>query len=145
PAMRPRHRARVDRAVEARAEDEVVALLERVDESRERVERVGPVRVAHDDVLAARVREAGEVRAAVAAARLLDDGRSVGGRDLRGLVARPVVDDDHLSVAARRLDPPPRLVDDRADRLLLVEAGDDDGDLRLVRGHGREYAAVALR
>jgi hypothetical protein len=50
--------------------------------------------------------------------------------DLGGAVARAVVDHDHLAGAARALNPLPRVVDDRSDRLFLVEARDEDGDFR---------------
>ena len=46
--------------------------------------------------------DARQVRLAVAAARLGNDRRPVGGRDLRGAVGRAVVDDDHLAVRPER-------------------------------------------
>ena len=49
-----------------------------LDERRDLAEVVGEVGVDHDDVVAPRGREAGEVGAAVAAARLVDDHRAGG-------------------------------------------------------------------
>ena len=136
-AVEERHRVAVDRPLEARADDEVVSLLELVDERRELLQRVGLVGVAHDDVLAARFCEAREVGAPVAAPRLGDDARAVRGGDLRRAVGRAVVDDDHLTGSSRASDPFERLVDDPPDGLLLVQAGDDDGDLRCRGRHRR--------
>ena len=100
--------------------------------SRDRVRRVG---VAHHEVVATGMGQPGEVGAAVARPLLADDGRAVLGGDLGGAVGRGVVDHDHLAGAARAADALPGLVDDDADRLLLVEARDHDRDLR---GHRRK-------
>ena len=81
-AVEERHRVAVDRSLEARSDDEVVAALEAVDEARELVERVRVVRVAHDQVLAACGVEAREIRAPVASPRLGHDDRAVCRRDL---------------------------------------------------------------
>jgi hypothetical protein len=129
PAVRPRHGVLVNAAVEPRAHDQVVPGVERLDESRQLVQRVGLVRVPHDDVAAARLRQPSEVRAPVPAARLGHDGGAVRGRYLGRAVGRAVVDDDHLTGTARGLDALPCLVDHCADRALLVEARNDDGDL----------------
>ena len=96
-AVQERHRVAVDRPLEARADDEVVALLEPVDERRELLQRVRLVGVAHHDVLALRLGEPGQVGAPVAAALLGDDARAVLGRDLGRAVGRGVVDHDHLA------------------------------------------------
>ena len=86
-AVQERHRVAVDRPLEARADHEVVARLELVDERRELLQRIRLVGVAHHDVLAARLGEAREVRAPVAAPALGDDARAVRRGDLRGAVA----------------------------------------------------------
>src|SRR5205085_6492312 len=137
PAVRPRHRAFVDAAPEPRAEDEIRAFLERVHERRQVRDRIRAVRVGHDDVVALCLRDTREVRAAVAAPRLVDDGRAVLHGDLGRAVRRAVVDDDHLPGPAGALDPGPRLVHDRSHGRLLVKTGDHHRDLRR---HAPEYA-----
>ena len=82
-------------------------------------------------------REAREVRAAVAGPLLADDDRAVLGGDLGGPVGRRVVDDDHLARPAGAPDPLERLVDDRADRVLLVQARDHHRDLGPGMNHYR--------
>src|SRR5690348_12237359 len=77
--------------------------------------------------------ESGEVRAPVAALRLVHDDRSMLGRDLGGAAGRAVVDDDDLAGAAERLERLNGLVDDAADRGFLVQAGQDDRDLHRRR------------
>ena len=78
--------------------------------------------------------ESGQVGAAVAGPLLADDDRAVLGGDLRRAVGRGVVDDDHLARAPRAADPLPCLVDDGADRVLLVQARDHDRDLGRLHG-----------
>ena len=131
--VQERHRVAVDRPLEARAHDEVVTLLEPVDERRELLERIRLVGVAHDDVLAPRLLEAGQIRAAVAAAKLGDDACPVLRGDLGRAVFRAVVDDEDLARAPRAADALERLVDDVPDGLFLVQAGDDNGDLGVGR------------
>ena len=133
-AVEKRHGVAVDRSLEAGAHDQVVALLEPVDERAELLQRVGLVGVSHDDVLASRLLEPGQIRAAVAAAMLGDDPRSVLGGGLGRAIDGAVVHDQDLSRATRTADPLERLVDDVPDGLFLVQAGDDDGDLG-VGGH----------
>ena len=143
-AVEPRHRLAVDRPLEPRAHDEVVAVGEAVDERGEVLDRIRLVGIAHHDVVALRDGEPREVGAAVAGALLADDRRAVLGGDLRRAVGRGVVDDDHLAVRPERRIPSQRLVDDRAHRLLLVQAGDDDGDLgRCSSGHRARRSTVA--
>ena len=77
------------------------------DEARDLVEVVGQVGVGHHDVVARRGGEAGQVGAAVAAARLVDHGRAGGARERRAAVLGAVVDDDHLAVELRGSRAPP--------------------------------------
>ncbi len=125
-AAQPGHRAGLD-TVHAIPDDELRAVVELVDEARNLAEVVGEVGVDHDDVVAARSRQSGQIRAPVAAPRLVDDQRAGGARELAAAVRRAVVDDDHLAREAVLLEHGPRARDALGDRLRLVEAGDDDG------------------
>ena len=140
-AVQERHRVTVDRPLEARADDEVVSLLEAIDERRELLQGIRLVGVAHHDVLAARLCEPREVCASVAAPRLGDDAGAVRGRDFCGAVGRRVVDHDDLARPSGAANAVERLLDDPPDGLLLVEAGDDDGDLRCRGRHRRPTLA----
>ena len=142
-AVEPRHRLAVDRPLEARAHHEVVALRKALDERREVLHRIRLVGVAHHDEVALRDGEPGEVGAAVAGALLADDGRTVLRGDFGGAIGRRVVDDDHLARASGAADALERLVDDLPDRLFLVQAGDDDGDLGRGGGHRVRRSTVA--
>ena len=94
-----RHRARLD-GLHAVAHDELGAAVELADEARDLLEVVREVGVDHHDVVAPGLREAGEVGAAVAAPRLVDDpGAGEAGEDAAAVVGA-VVDDDHLAVEA---------------------------------------------
>ena len=127
-AVQRRHRAGLDVAAEARAHDELVAVAELLDERRELAEVVRAVAVAHDDVLAADVRERVDVRPTEAALRRRSTRAPRGERDL-GRAIRRAVDDqdlaDHAGLREALLAP----VDEVADRELLVERRDDDRDL----------------
>ena len=140
-AVEERHRIAVDRPLEPRADDEVVTLLEPVDERCQLLERVRLVRITHHDVVASCLGESREVCASVAASRLRDDPRAVRGRHVCRAVRRCVVDDDDLARPPRASNAVERLLDDPSDRLLLVEAGDDDGDLRCRSRHRRPTLA----
>ena len=94
--------------------------------------------------VASRRVEPGQVRAAVAAAMLVDHACAVSRGDLGRAVGRAVVDDDDLAAPARAADALERLVDDVPDRLFLVQAGDDDGDLGLG-GHGGKAPPTVAR
>ena len=101
-AVQERHRVAVDRALEARADDEVVAGLEAVDERAQLVERIRVVGVAHDDVLAAARRRArrgtrSRSRDAVPDTTIAPCAAATSRRG----VGRPVVDDDDLACSSR--------------------------------------------
>ena len=119
--------------------------VETVDERREVLERVRLVGVAHDDVLPACRGQPRDVCAPVASPALRDDTSAVCGGDLGRAVRGAVVHDDHLAASLRAPDPLERLVDDFSDRLFLVQAGDDDGDLGLGRHAYAAPATVARR
>jgi hypothetical protein len=90
------------------------------------LEVVGQVRVGHDDVLALGGGEPGQVRAAVAAARLVDDvGAGLLGA-LGAAVGGPVVGHDDLAGQPVGLQRVPRGGHAALDRPGLVEARDDD-------------------
>ena len=76
-------------------------VVELLDEARDLVEVVGEVGVGHDDVLAPGGGEAGQVGAAVAAARLVHDPRAGRARQLGAVVLGVVVGDDDLAGDAR--------------------------------------------
>ena len=78
-------------------EHDVSSASQPVDHCRERREVVRAVCVGHHDKPAARGRETGEIRAAVAAAMLVHDDRAGGERELHRAVLGAVVHDDHLA------------------------------------------------
>ena len=103
-AVEERHCIAVDRPLESRADDEVVATLQTIDEPRQLAHRIRVVRVAHDDVFAARRLETREVGTPVSTARLRYDDRAMCRRDLGRGVGRAVVDDDDLADTSRVLE-----------------------------------------
>ena len=129
PAVKGRHRARLDPPAEPRAHDEVVPLLERRDEGRDLAEVVGVVGVAHDDVAPARRRDAAEERGAVAALGDGDDARPGPVGDLLRAVGRAVVGDDRPRPRGpRRASASTAAPHAALERLGLVQAGHHDGD-----------------
>ena len=130
--MQRRHGAGRDRALEARAHDELGAGAERLDERPDLAEIVGAVGVAHDDEAAADERDRVDVGAAEAAPRHLEHAGAARLGDLGGAVGR-AVDDQDLDPRAARRDALPAPVDEAADGDLLVERRDQDGDLGI--GH----------
>ncbi len=82
--VQKRHGVAMDRSFEARADYEVVTVLQPVDERCELAHRIRLVGVPHDDVVTLRRREPGEVGAAVSASRLRHDAGAVVGRHLGG-------------------------------------------------------------
>ena len=121
-AARQRHRTRLD-VRHPVPHHELGALVELADEVRDLVEVVREVGVDHDDVVAAGGREAGEVRAPVAAARLVHDRRAGGGGELGAAVLRAVVDDDHLAGDAVLVEDAPRARDALLDVLSSFRQG----------------------
>ena len=114
-------------------------VVELLDEARDLVEVVGEVGVGHHDVVAARGGEAGQVGAAVAAARLVHDARAGGGGELGAAVLGGVVGDDDLAGDAVLAASTASASDDAVlDVLLLVEAGDHD------RHAGRARASAVV-
>src|SRR5262249_34684332 len=102
--VQPRHRAALDAAAEAVADDEVVAAAKLGDERLEMPEVVGAVGVSHDPEAPARGRDAPGERASVSALGDADDARALLlGERLRA-VARPVVGDDDLAGDPESLD-----------------------------------------
>ncbi len=94
-AVLPRHRPRLDAALEAVAHNEVVALTQLRQEAVEVGEVVGIVGVAHHHVAAAGRLNAAEQRRAVALALHVHDPRAEGTGDLLAAVGRTVVHDHH--------------------------------------------------
>ena len=80
--MQRRHRARLDVAAEPRAHDELGAGAELLHERRQLAEVVGAVAVAHQDVLAADVRQRVDVGAPEAALRRAQHARAARQRQL---------------------------------------------------------------
>src|SRR6266545_60124 len=125
-----RHRARCD-AAHPVADDKLRAVLELLDETRNLAEVVREVGIDHDDEVALGGGEAGEIRASIAATRLLDHEGARSTREIAAAVRRAVVDDDDFACKSA-------LVEDGAgpghafrDRLRLVQARDHDGHARL--------------
>ena len=124
-AAQHRHRAGLD-GVHPVPHDQLGTAVELADEARDLLEVVREIGVDHHDVVATRRREAGEVGAAVAAPRLVDDpGAGEAGEDAAAVVGA-VVDDDHLAVEAVLVEDALRRVHALADALGLVQAGDDN-------------------
>lgn len=146
-AVQRAHGAGEDAAVAARAEHQVVAGAQRLDEAVQFGEVVGAVAIDEEDELAAGGLEAAQAGGAVAADRLVhDDGAGARGA-FGGAVARAIVGDDDLTPVAVAHERGRGVDDARADRLRLIEAGDHDRDGgRGVRpGHGRAPARRCAR
>jgi hypothetical protein len=124
-AVKPRHGARMD-VLHAVAHHQVGALVEELHEARDLAEVVREVGVGHDDVMALRHAEPGQVGASVAAAGLVDHARAGACRDRAAAVPRPVVHHDHLAVEAARVQRGASAPNALADVLCLVEAGQHD-------------------
>ncbi len=129
-AAERRHRARLD-GLHPVPHHELCAVVELTDEARDLLEVVREVGVDHHDVIAAGLREAGEVGAPVAAPRLVHDPRTGEAREDAAAVVGAVVDDDHFAVETMLVEDPLRRGHALADALGLVQAGDDDGDAGL--------------
>ena len=125
------HRTGLDVAAEPRAHHELEPRAELLDECDQLAEVVRAVRVAHEHVLAADVRQGIDVGAAQAALGRLEHARAARQRDLPGPVVA-AVDDQHLTcdsgLGEARLAP----VDEIPDRQLLVQGRDDDRNLRTL-------------
>src|SRR6185436_1029296 len=100
-AVEEGHRIAVDRSLETRPDDEVVAALEAIDEARELIQRIRVVRIAHDQVLTACGFEPREICAPVPSSRLGHDDGAVCRRDLARAIGGAIVDDDDLAGTAR--------------------------------------------
>ena len=125
-AVQPGHGARVD-VVHPVAHHQLGTAVEAVDEAGDVLEVVGEVGVEHHDVLALCRREAGQVCAAVAAARLVDHAGAGGLGQGGAAVLGAVVGHDHLAAQVVLLQHGPCAGDALLDVGRLVEAGDDDG------------------
>ena len=149
-AVEERHRVPVDRPLEAGADDEIVACLEAVDERSELLERIRLVGIAHHDVVAARLGQPGEVRAAVASARSATTRAPCASATSAERSVEPLSTTITSPGPSRTAYPVQRLVDDSPDGFLLVQAGDDDGNLRCLRRHrestlaGRAVASASV-
>ena len=143
-AVQPGHRARMD-VVHAVAHDQLGALVELGDEAWDLGEVVREVGVGHHDVLAASRGETGQVRAAVAGARLVHDAGAGLLGERAAAVRRVVVGNDDLARKATGLDGCQSALHALLDVLGLVEAGDHDRDLRRRRRRRQEGARWAAR
>ncbi len=108
------------------AHDELGAAVELVDEARNVGEVVRQVGVRHDDVVASRRVEAGEIGTAVASTALVDDPCPCTLGELWASVRRAVVGDDDLAVEAVSVQHGPRLGHAALDRSRFVQARNDD-------------------
>ncbi len=127
-ALLRRERAGAALAAHARAHDEIdLPRCDRVGERRHLLGLVAVVAVEeHDDVGRVQRLYAGLAGRSVAALAFVHHAGAGALRSPRRAVVRAVVDDDDL------VDPAGNVGDDAADRLLLVEGGDDDADLFAV-------------
>ena len=142
PAVKKRHGARLDPALEARAHDEVVPFLEPGHEGGDLAEVVGVVCVAHDDVTPPRRGDSAEERGTVAPLGDGDDPRAGALGDLLRAVGRAVVGHDHLARepgGAERLDGAPHAA---FERLGFVQARHQDRDEEGRRVHAGIVARV---
>ena len=128
-AMQRRHGARLDAALEPVAHHQIVAFAQFFDEGIERAEIVAVVGVGHDDVAASRRGDAAEQSAAIALARDRDHARTQGLGNFPGAVRAAVVGNQNLAVDIPAVDKIFGLFDADADRLRLVEAGHEHGQL----------------
>ena len=125
-AMMPWHCARLDLAAQPVAHDDFVAGLPFLDETRQLLEIVAVVGVAHDDERSARFLDALAQSVAVAFERGVNDARPVRSGDVDRAVGRAVVGDDHLAAHTCARECRQCLVDARVDRARLVETRDDN-------------------
>jgi hypothetical protein len=100
-----------------------------LDEARNLLEVVREIGVDHHDVVASSFGEAGEVRTAIAAPRLVYDPRPSQTRENAAAVIGTVVDDDYLSVEIVLVEDASSGVHALADALRLVQTRDHDRDL----------------
>ena len=95
--------------------------------ARDLAKVVGQIGVHHDDVVPVGDVEAGEIRASVTSARLLDDDSSCTARKIPAAVGGAIVHDDDLAGEPALLQHTLRTSDAFHDGLSLVEARNDDG------------------
>jgi hypothetical protein len=125
----PRHRSGGDAALEAIPHHQLVAGPQRRDEGIEIGEVVAVIGVAHDDIAAKRRLDSGRERGAVATHGDGHDPRPLTLGDLPAAVGRAVVGDDDFANDPRALQETLCLADAGGERLGLVEAGHQDGEL----------------
>ena len=129
PAVRPRHRARLDAAQKAIADHQVVAVAQLRDQRGDGREVIAGVGVAHHDESSLRRIDAADEGAAVALALNLHHVRAELTRYQLRAVGAPVVGDDDLRGEPAFGDRVASLRDARGQRLDLVEAGHHERDL----------------
>src|SRR5262249_6446097 len=110
------------------------AAVERFHEVGDRAEVVREVRVAHDDVRAARGGESSGERGAVAARGDRHDARARRGGELARAVRRAVVRDEDLAPEARAVERRACLRDAAGHGFRLVQAGHHHGNPRRLGG-----------
>ncbi len=128
--MEQRHGAVLDLPPEPSADDESRTLARLVDEPQQHGEIVGLIPVAHQHELATRLKEAPLQGGAIAFYRAPDDARTRCLCDAHARVGAAVVGDDHLAGDSCLFQGAQRLLDAGGDRLLFIEAGNDDGQLQ---------------
>ncbi len=125
-AVMPGHRAPVD-VLHPVTDHHVGAGLELGQEPRYFRKVVGQVRVGHHDGAAAGGPQAGQIRRAIPAARLVDDACTRGCGKASAAILRAVVDDDDLADDLALVQGTHGSQDALGDRLGLIEARDQDG------------------
>src|SRR6267378_3376215 len=128
-SVKQRHGAFADAAAKAVAHHQRIAFAQLAYEGIEAAEVVAVVRIAHDDVAAARGGDASCQRRTVAAPGDFDNAGPGTLRHEPRAVDRSVVGDQHFSINPRALEKATRLGDAQRDRRGLVEARHEDRQL----------------
>ena len=129
----PGHRSRRDPAEKAVAHHEIHADAQLLDERIEPAEVVAVVSVAHDDVAAASVLRAVIQSGPVATLGHMNDSSALSLRDLWRAVRGSVVRHDHFPSKPKTGNAAVSLLNARANRECLVEAGHEHGQLDWLR------------
>lgn len=124
----PRHSPWQNSALEPRAHHQVVALPQRRHQTRQVGKVVGIVRIAHDNVAAARLGDALHIGGAVAAGRLVHHPRPARARDFNRAVRRAVIGHDNFALQAGRRQGGRGARNARANGVLFVQARHHDRD-----------------
>src|ERR1700738_5095739 len=146
-SMQQWHGTALDPALEAVADDEIIARLKPIKERIEAAEIVAVVGISHDDELSTRCRDARSQRTAITALRHGNDTRSQRLRDLARAVAAAVIGDDDLArkILSRKIGARFCNTGGQCPRLVEARHQDAQGDLLLDARHPKRAFPRNLR